>query len=128
MQERSVRLRLPELRARLNRMTQSELAKQAGLSKTSISNLESSRLKRIELSSIARLCRALKCAPNDLFELPDQSETDIVQRQHAALSNLLNSLKYDVDPVPDRLDKELNDLVVDVGNAKSSVRKGKRAR
>jgi len=128
MQERSVRLRLPELRARLNRMTQSELAKQAGLSKTSISNLESSRLKRIELSSIARLCRALKCAPNELFELPDQSETDIVQRQHAALSNLLNSLKYDVHPNPDRLDQELSELIVDAGNAKSSVRKGKRAR
>ncbi len=128
MQERSVRLRLPELRARLNRMTQSDLAKQAGLSKTSISNLESNQLKRIELSTIAKLCQALKCMPNELFELPNQSEIDIVQRQRAALSNVLNSLTYDVDPISDRLDKELSELIDGSGGAAPSARKGRRLR
>jgi putative transcriptional regulator len=92
---RAVKLRIPELRVKRDRMTQAELAKQTGLSKTTISNLESGRLKRIELATIAKLCQALACTPNELFELSRSIELDIVERQRKAWKNILGSMTFD---------------------------------
>lgn len=86
-------------------MTQGQLSKQAGLSKTTVSNLESGRLKRIELATIAKLCKALECTVTDLFELSDQAEFDIVQRQRRAIKSALGSLTFDRPVIAQRLMK-----------------------
>ncbi len=109
----SVRLKIPQLRARLNRMSQAELAQKSGLSKTTISNLESGRLKRIELDTIAKLCLALGCTPNDIFVLPQLSEKDIAARQRNALSAVLSSLRYDQGLDANEIDNDLARLTND---------------
>src|SRR5579883_1794928 len=103
----TVKLRTPELRAKQNRMSQSELAKRAGLSTTTVSNLESGRLKRIELETIAKLCLALSCTPSDLFEISGQEELDLLQRQKEALKKVIGTIKLDKAPHPDHLDADL---------------------
>jgi len=89
---KTARLRISELRMEHDRMTQAELAKQIGLSKTTISNLESGRLKSIALTTIAKLCRTLTCTPNDLFQLSGQTESKLAQRQRQALQRFLGSM------------------------------------
>lgn len=105
--EPSVKLRIRELRARQADMSQSELARLSGLSKATISNLESGRLRRIELETIGKLCRALACTPDDLFELPSLTETELIQRQKHALSSLLGTIRYDKPFDVDELDIDL---------------------
>ncbi len=108
----TIRLRTAELRARLNRMSQSELAKRAELSKTTVSNLESGRLRRIELETIGKLCMALSCTPNELFEITGQAEYDVAQKQRAALSELLGSLTYDKAVRAEDIDSDLLETLV----------------
>ena len=103
----SAKLRIPELRVKHDRMTQFDLAKQTGLSKTTISNLESGRLKRIELATIDKLCQALACTPNELFELSRPIELDIVERQRKAWKNILGTMTFDQPINADQLDKDL---------------------
>jgi putative transcriptional regulator len=88
-------------------MSQAQLAERSGLSKTTISNLESGRLTRIELATIAKLCDALACTPNDLFELPPPSKRELVKRQKKALMGLIGSVSYDKIFDPDELDNDL---------------------
>ncbi len=110
MQSEPARLRIPELRLKTDRMTQAILAKESGLSKATISNLESGRLKRIELETIAKLCKAFACQPNDLFELPRQTESTIVLSQRQALKKVLGSLQYNKAPNTEELDKDLANI------------------
>ena len=111
MQSSYVRLRIPELRLKESGMTQESLAKEAGLSKATISNLESGRLKRIELNTIAKLCRAFACQPNDLFELPHSSEAEIALSQRQALKKVLGSVQYNKPLNADTLDKDLMEMI-----------------
>jgi putative transcriptional regulator len=106
-----IKLRLYELRIRHNRMTQAELAQKAGLSKTTISNLESGHLRRIELDTIAKLCKALDCLPNELFELLESSDAELLERQKNALADVLGSLQYGKPLHPDTLDTDLADII-----------------
>jgi DNA-binding Xre family transcriptional regulator len=103
----SAKLRIAELRVKHDRMTQADLAKQTGLSKTTISNLESKHLKRIELATIEKLCRALVCTPNELFELSRPIELAIVERQRKAWKSVLGSMTFDQPVNSDRLDEDL---------------------
>ncbi|MBX9691260.1 MAG: helix-turn-helix transcriptional regulator [Cyanobacteria bacterium] len=105
-----VRLRTPELRARQGKMSQSQLAKLAGLTPATISNLESGKLKRIELDTLAKLSRALRCTLDDLFEITDQSVDDLTQKQKSALSTLMGTVAYKSGYKPDLLDRQLSDL------------------
>lgn len=102
-----IRLRTPELRARQGKMSQSQLAKLAGLTPATISNLESGKLRRIELDTLAKLSRALHCTLDDLFEITDQSVDDLTQKQRLALSSLLGSVGYKSAYKPELLDHQL---------------------
>lgn len=49
-----------------------DLARATGLTKATIQALYMGDMKRIELATIGKLCKALDCTPNDLFEItPD---------------------------------------------------------
>ena len=104
---KTAKLRIAELRVKHDRMTQADLAKQAGLSKTTISNLESGHLKRIELATIAKLCQALECMPNDILELPKDTESNIVRRQRNALKRFLGSMTFSKPVNAETLDEDL---------------------
>jgi DNA-binding Xre family transcriptional regulator len=105
-----IRLRTPELRARQGKMSQSQLAKVAGLTAATISNLESGKLKRIELDTLAKLSRALRCTLDDLFEITDLSADDVTQKQKLALSSLLGSVGYKSAYKPELLDHQLSNV------------------
>jgi len=57
------------LRALLRRrhLTPYRVAREAGVSLHTIYRLTAGRARRIELGTIDRLCRALRCRPGDLF-------------------------------------------------------------
>jgi DNA-binding Xre family transcriptional regulator len=50
-------------------LTQQQLADQVGVRRDTISSLERGKSRGIEFSTLARLCDALACTPNDLLEL-----------------------------------------------------------
>lgn len=56
-------------------MTRSDLAKAIGSSEATISYYCSGNLGSIKLKALAKLCKALNCTPNDLFELVDVKGT-----------------------------------------------------
>lgn len=93
----------------LRNMTQMQLAKKAHLSKTTISNLESGRQTKIELETIAKLCQALNCTPNDLFELSEESKE--LEAQKKALEPFIGTLEYDVTFKPEKLDQDLAKII-----------------
>ena len=68
----TVRLRIPELRAR-RRLSQRQVAAYAGMRADTISALERGKTAGIQFETIARLCEVLRCQPGDLFEF--QPET-----------------------------------------------------
>lgn len=113
MSGKPVKLRIRELRARFG-MSQADLAGLSGLSTVAISNLESETVMRIELQTIGKLCAALTCTPNELFELPPISEEQLAAQQRLALSKWIESMTYEepLDPIdPDKLDAELADYI-----------------
>lgn len=114
MSGKPVKLRIRELRAQFGGMSQRDLARLSGLSTVAISNLESESVRRIELDTIGKLCAALHCTPNELFELTPLTEAEIAARQRQALSKFIGSLTYEgpLDPVdPDKLDSELAEYI-----------------
>ena len=64
------RIRLDELLAERGR-TLYWLAKETGLSHTSLFRLRHNQASQIRLEVIDRLCAALKCAPDELIEISD---------------------------------------------------------
>lgn len=134
MTGRPVKLRIRELRARFGGMSQAELAKLTGLSTVSISNLESERIKRIELETIGKLCTAFNCTPSELFELPPLSEEELVARQKRAILRLMGSINYglpddeNLDPrkidadLVDYMDKELKSSTLRVADKTESYK------
>jgi DNA-binding Xre family transcriptional regulator len=83
------------------------MARKAHLSKTTISNLESGKQVKIELDTIGKLCQALDCTPNDLFEFESGTEGNIAKKQKNALENFIGSLEYDKKFDPADLDMDL---------------------
>lgn len=83
------------------------MARKARLSKTTISNLESGKQVKIELDTIGKLCEALDCTPNDLFEFDREGEESIVKKQKKALESFIGSLTYDKKFDPNDLDIDL---------------------
>jgi transcriptional regulator with XRE-family HTH domain len=117
------RLRLRELRLK-HQWTQAQVAKQARLSKTTISNLESDELSRIDLNTIARLCEAFDCTPNDLFEVVTESEVSLLLQQKQALNDLLGSVQYNKSVDPNTLDEDLAEIIAqDVQHSQSKLRR-----
>jgi len=106
MAHNKVRLKTRSLR-RKRRLTQMQVARKAHLSKTTISNLESGKQVKIELDTIGKLCEALDCMPNDLFELENDVDTNIAKKQKKAIESFIGSLEYDKKFDPKELDIDL---------------------
>jgi putative transcriptional regulator len=71
---KQVRFNLALMRATRGKLTQREVSLATGLSQKTLSALETGSSKGIEFSTLAKLCRFLKCAPNDLLILEDEIE------------------------------------------------------
>ncbi|MCE5317224.1 MAG: helix-turn-helix transcriptional regulator [Parachlamydia sp.] len=108
--ERKVSVKIRTLKLRTTRhITQQQLARRANLSKTTISNLESGRQTKIELETIAKLCKTLHCTPSDLFEISEDIES--VHSQKAALAPFIGEVKYDAPFKPETLESELAKMI-----------------
>ncbi len=103
---KKIRINTRKLRKK-RRLTQQQVARRASLSKTTISNLESGKQVKIELDTIGKLCAALECTPNDIFEFQDEIEMSEVRRQKKALSEFIGTLQYDQKFDPKDLDEDL---------------------
>jgi putative transcriptional regulator len=103
---RKVRIRTRVLRKKRH-LTQMQMAQKAHLSKTTVSNLESGRQVKIELDTISKLCEALDCTPNDLFEFENEIEENVVKKQKKTLENYIGTLEYDKIFNPKDLDSDL---------------------
>lgn len=67
--------RVAELRKRLD-LTQRELASLVGVTETTVRNWENNRSGVEWFERIAKLCNALECTPNDLFDYEKIGEGD----------------------------------------------------
>ena len=105
-----IRLRTLKLRKKRH-LTQQQLASRAHLSKTTISNLESGNQTKIELETIAKLCKALDCTPTELFEIVDSSKKNLLNKQKAALAPFIASLTYDKSFDHNQLDNDLAKII-----------------
>ncbi|MDD3436477.1 MAG: helix-turn-helix transcriptional regulator [Candidatus Gastranaerophilales bacterium] len=66
-----IKNKLSEILGR-KRMMQTELSRLSGVSYAAIKNLYKDKTKGIDFVTLNRLCNALDCTPNDIFEfLPD---------------------------------------------------------
>lgn len=54
------------------KMTQIELSKRTGIRPNTISSLYSEKVKRIEITQIEALCKALHCKVEDIFEYVEE--------------------------------------------------------
>ena len=57
-----------EMMARQGIRTRKKLAEAAGVHQTQIGKIVDGRVKRVDLSTLEGLCRALQCQPGDLLE------------------------------------------------------------
>ncbi|MES2274243.1 MAG: helix-turn-helix transcriptional regulator [Chlamydiota bacterium] len=103
---KKIRINTRSLR-RKKHLTQVQMARKAHLSKTTISNLESGKQVKIELDTIAKLCEALDCTPNDLFELEHRAQENIAKKQKKSLESFIGTLEYDKKFDPKNLDLDL---------------------
>lgn len=110
MASRKVRINTRNLR-RKRHLTQQQVARKARLSKTTISNLESGKQVKIELDTIGKLCEALECTPNDIFEFESNIEENLIRRQKKALDPFIGSLEYDKKFSPNDLDEDLAEKI-----------------
>ena len=67
--------RVAELRKRLD-LTQRQLADLVGVTETTVRNWENNRSGVEWFERIAKLCDALECTPNDLFDYKKIGEGD----------------------------------------------------
>jgi DNA-binding Xre family transcriptional regulator len=58
------------------RMTYELLAKRTGLSRATLESLASRDTYNTRLSTIAKVCRALRCTPGDILELTEAADED----------------------------------------------------
>ncbi len=106
MPSKKVRINTRKLRRKKN-LTQQQVARRASLSKTTISNLESGKQVKIELDTIGKLCEALECTPNDIFELDYGPDENIARKQKKAISQYIGTIEYDKKFDPKGLDEDL---------------------
>lgn len=102
----TVKLKTLQLR-RMRHMTQAQLATQANLSKTTISNLESGYQTKIELETLAKLCHALDCTPGELIELGETTRNTLLGSQKAALAPFIATSEYNKTFDHKKLDSDL---------------------
>lgn len=67
-----IKNKLSEILGR-KRMYQTELSRISGVSYSAIKNLYKDKSKGIEFDTLNKICTALDCTPNDIFEfIPDK--------------------------------------------------------
>ena len=57
-------------------MTGKQLAEAVGLSETQLSLFRSGKVRGVRFSTLARMCRALRCKPGDLLGFQDGPEEE----------------------------------------------------
>lgn len=78
---RNLRFNLALLRAARGRLTQRQVAEATGLSRRTISELETGASQRIEFSTIAKLCELFECTPNELMVVEEEIEVTALTPQ-----------------------------------------------
>lgn len=72
----SVEVLLAEVRDKRG-VSQDQLARMIGQSRTNIQSIERGRSKSITFTTLGKICRALKCQPGDLLRwVPDEEDYD----------------------------------------------------
>jgi transcriptional regulator with XRE-family HTH domain len=54
------------------KLTQDQLAEQSGVAQSVISRLEAGEIQSPSWETVALLCRALKCRPDEIFPVPNK--------------------------------------------------------
>ena len=68
--------KIAEIRKQLG-LTQRQLADEVGVTESTIANWEQGRNSLIWLERVAKLCRTLKCSPDDLIGYIDPAKDEI---------------------------------------------------
>lgn len=58
------------------KMSVTELSERVGITMANLSILKNGKAKAIRISTLAAICKALKCQPGDLLEYVDDEEED----------------------------------------------------
>lgn len=58
------------------KMSVSELADKVGITLANMSVLKTGKAKAVKFSTMAKICKALRCQPGDLFEYRETTEPD----------------------------------------------------
>lgn len=56
------------------KMSVTELSEQVGITMANLSVLKNGKAKALKVSTLAKLCRALRCQPGDLLEYREEGE------------------------------------------------------
>ncbi|MEM9272648.1 MAG: helix-turn-helix transcriptional regulator [Cyanobacteria bacterium P01_F01_bin.143] len=71
-----VKPQLAVLRAKHDKISQSELSRQTGITKKQLSALETGKTKGITFETLAKLCLFFDCTPNELLQLEEIAEIE----------------------------------------------------
>ena len=58
------------------KMSVSDLADKVGITVTNMSILKTGKAKAVKISTLAKLCEALRCQPGDLLEYREEEQPD----------------------------------------------------
>ncbi|GAA0472775.1 helix-turn-helix transcriptional regulator [Alkalibacillus silvisoli] len=67
-----IKFRLDKLLLEKNHMKVSELQKKSGVNKNTLYAIYKNQAKRVDLSVMERICKALDCTPADLLEYVEE--------------------------------------------------------
>ena len=71
-----VKPQLAVLRAKHDKISQSELSRQTGITQKQLSALETGKTKGITFETLAKLCLFFDCTPNELLQLEEIAEIE----------------------------------------------------
>lgn len=71
-----IKSQLAILRAKHNKISQSELSRQTGITQKQLSALETGKTKGITFETLAKLCLFFDCTPNEVLQLEAAAEID----------------------------------------------------
>lgn len=74
-----MRIKLDEILEKKN-ITKYRLSKITNISPNNLSNIEHNKISRISIEYIAKICVALDCTPNDLFEI-EESDKELINKK-----------------------------------------------